>query len=349
MKTTHCYASGQVLAVIAAVALLTGCADEAPLEPQANVSGVTDLDAAMPSAPGAARLLVEGLEFASGSTVGPGGALFVTEGGAGRISSIDPGTGNVTTLATGLPPSILGVGGANDVAFLGGDAYALVTLVGSDVGGSDVVGIYRMEGPDTFTVIADIGSYNLANPPSTAFFIPTGMQYSFVAWRGAFLVADGHHNRVLHVTTDGDITEFRTFGNVVPTGLATSGNTVFMAEAGPIPHLPNDGRVISFTPASPTVTDLASGGRLLVDVELGRGRTVFALSQGVWDQVAEGSPALPNTGSLLRVGDDGTFTVVADGLDRPTSLEIIGNTAYVFTLAGEVWTIDNIAGPPFGR
>jgi hypothetical protein len=37
------------------------------------------------------------------------------------------------------------------------------------------------------------------------------------------------------------------------------------------------------------------------------------------------------------------------GLDRPTSLEIINNTAYVVTLGGEIWTIDNIAGPPFGR
>ena len=40
---------------------------------------------------------------------------------------------------------------------------------------------------------------------------------------------------------------------------------------------------------------------------------------------------------------------LAKGLDRPTSLEIIDNIAYVVTLGGEIWTIDNIAGPPFGR
>lgn len=34
--------------------------------------------------------LVEGLEGASGSTVGPGGALYVTEGAAGRVTRIDP-------------------------------------------------------------------------------------------------------------------------------------------------------------------------------------------------------------------------------------------------------------------
>ena len=34
--------------------------------------------------------------------------------------------------------------------------------------------------------------------------------------------------------------------------------------------------------------------------------------------------------------------------DQPSSLEIIGNTAYVVTLGGEVWTIDHVAGPAYG-
>jgi hypothetical protein len=28
--------------------------------------------------------------------------------------------------------------------------------------------------------------------------------------------------------------------------------------------------------------------------------------------------------------------------------KIINNTGYVVTLGGEIWTIDNLAGPPFG-
>ena len=50
-----------------------------------------------------AALLVTGLKGASGSTVGPDGALYVTEGAAGRISRVDPKTGEVTTFASGLP------------------------------------------------------------------------------------------------------------------------------------------------------------------------------------------------------------------------------------------------------
>jgi len=72
---------------------------------------------------------------------GPGGALYVTEGAVGRISGVDPKTGDLTTFASGLPRSIVGIGGAIDVAFTGATAYVLVTLVGSDVGGRDVVGI----------------------------------------------------------------------------------------------------------------------------------------------------------------------------------------------------------------
>ena len=57
-----------------------------------------------------------------------------------------------------------------------------------------------------------------------------------------------------------------------------------MAEAGPVPHLPEDGKVVSFKavvqPKSPRATEVASGAPLLVDVEFGRGRDLFALSQG---------------------------------------------------------------------
>jgi hypothetical protein len=188
----------------------------------------------IPSGGPTATRLVAGLEGASGSAIGPGGALYVTEGAAGRISRVDPRTGAVTTFASGLPKSIIGLGGAIDVAFIGKTAYALVTLVGSDVGGSDIVGIYRVDGPDSFTVVADIGAFSSSNPPSTPFDVPTGLQYALETYRGGFLVTDGHHNRVLRVTRGGEITELIAFGNVAPTGLAVSGNSIYVAQAGPV-------------------------------------------------------------------------------------------------------------------
>jgi hypothetical protein len=275
--------------------------------------------------------------------------LYVTEGAAGRISRVDPETGDVTTFASGLPTAIVGIGGAIDVAFIGSTAYALVTLVASDVGGSDVVGIYRVDSPNSFTVVADLGEFSVLNPPNTPFDVPSGVQYALETYRGGFLVTDGHLNRVLHVTLDGEVTEFMAFDNIVPTGLAVSGNTVYMAEAGAIPHLPQDGKVVSFGPESPTVTEVASGASLLVDVEFGRGRILYALSQGDWPLGGPpASPALPNTGALVEVNGDGTFTVVIEGLNQPTSVEFIKNTAYVVSLAGEIWKIDGVSCPPYG-
>ena len=292
-----------------------------------------------------ATLLTSGLAGGSGSTVGPDGALYVTEGAAGRISRVNPKTGAVTTFASGLPIWVFPpIGGAMDIAFIGRTAYVLVTVVGPEVGGNvnDVVGIYRVNGPHSFTVIADIGAFSLANPPNTPFSVPTGVQYALETYRGGFLVTDGHHNRVLRVTLDGEITELITFGNIVPTGLAVSGNTIYMAEAGPVPHLPENGKVVSFGPKRPTATEVASGARLLVDVEFGHGHTLYALSQGVHSSGIEGGPADPDTGALVKVNRDGTFAVIVDGLDRPTSLEFIGNTAYVVTLTGEIWKIEGI-------
>jgi hypothetical protein len=174
--------------------------------------------------------LVTGLQGASGSAVGPGQALYVTEGLVGRLSRVDPGTGAVTTVAEGLPGSVIGIGGAVDVAFIDDTAYVLVGLVAPF--GAGVDGIYRVDGPNRFTVVADLGTWAAANPPATPFDLPTGVPFAMHAYRGGLLVTDGHHNRVLHVTLDGAISEFKAFDNIVPTGLDVSGRTVVMAQAG---------------------------------------------------------------------------------------------------------------------
>jgi hypothetical protein len=290
--------------------------------------------------------LVTGLEGAAGSTVGPGGDLFVTEGLAGRVSRVDPRTGTVTPFAEGLPPSVIGIGGAVDVAFIGDTGYVLVTLVSLFSPAAD--GIYRIDGPNSYTVIADLGAYSAANPPATPFDIPTGVQWAIEPYLGGLLVSDGHHNRVLWVSRKGDISEIRAFDNIVPTGMDVSGETIYLAQTGAAPHLPEDGKVVSFGPTSENVNVEASGAPLLLDVEFGRGRSLFALSQGAWNGQFPGSPAIPFDGALWEVNVDGSLRLVADNINLPTSLEVIGNRAYVVTLAGDIWRFDNIAGPPFG-
>ena len=296
-----------------------------------------------------ASLLVSGVEGASGSTIGPDGALYVAEGAIGQVTRIDTRTGETSPLVTGLPPAIIPVGGAIDVAFIDDTAYVLVTNVGDDVPGSttnDVVGIYRVDGPDSFTVVADLGEWTLENPPppDLDYFIARGVLFAMEPVRGGFLVTDAHLNRVLRVSFDGEVELVEQFGNIVPTGLTTQGREVFVAEAGPVPHAPETGKVITFGLRDPRPRDVASGASLLVDVEFGP-CGLYALSQGDSPgDVQDGSPALPDSGELLLVEGDGTFSPVAEDLDRPTSVDFSHDTAYVVTLNGEVWKLDDVCG-----
>jgi hypothetical protein len=287
------------------------------------------------------ELLTSGIAGASGSTVGPDGALYVTESATGSVLRVNPQTGAKAVFATGLPIAHLGLGGAIDVAFLDDVAYVLVTLVGPDVGGASTVGLYRVDGASSFTIVADIGAFNIAHPPAAEFQIDvaSGLQFALQPYRDGFLVTDGHLNRVLHVSLDGAISVFSAFDNIVPTGIDVLGSHLLVAFAGPTPHVPEDGRVMALDHKDGTATEVAAGAPLLVDVEF-RGNSVYALSQGNFPGGPPASPASPNTGALVKMQDDGSLATVVAPLNQPTSIEFIGNGAYIVTLGGEIWRLD---------
>jgi hypothetical protein len=87
---------------------------------------------------------------------------------------------------------------------------------------------------------------------------------------------------------------------------------------------------------------------MLIDVERGPRGRLYGLSQGQWDGVGEGSRAEPDTGRLVVVGRHGDLTPVVDRqgeelvLDRPTSVEFVGNTAYVVSVTGVVYRVDGL-------
>lgn len=290
-------------------------------------------------------VVATGLRGAIGSAIGPDGALYVTEAAVGEVTRIDPRSGGTSTYARGLPPALVGVGtgGAIDVAFLDHTAYVLVSVVGPDAGGTAIDGIYRVDDADTVTLVADLGEWSRLNPPPTDFSLERGVQFAFEAARGGFVVTDGHHNRVLYVTPDGAVTQVIQFDNIVPTGLTVRGGTVYLAQAGPIPHDPATGKVVSFRLRNPEPREIASGYSLMIDVEFGK-CGLYALSQGDSPGVVPaGSPALADSGELLRVTSDGALEVVVDELDRPTSVEFAGNAAWIVTLGGDVLRVTDFA------
>jgi hypothetical protein len=87
---------------------------------------------------------------------------------------------------------------------------------------------------------------------------------------------------------------------------------------------------------------------MLIDVERGPDGKLYGLSQGQWDGVGEGSRANPDTGRLVVVGRHGNLTPVVDRrgrelvLDRPTSVEFVGATAYVLSVTGDIYRVDGL-------
>ena len=298
-------------------------------------------------------------DFVTGSTIGPGRALYVTDGAAGAVLRINRGSGRVSPYGGGLPPKAfqgVDIGGPVDVAFAGRRAYVLVTLVSGTILGEPPEpfgdpeaenGLYRIERDGSHTLVADLGQWSVDNPPEPAFFVDTGVHFALEPYRGGFLVTDRHHNRVLWVDRHGSIHELATFGNVVPTGLETAFGRVFVTQMGPIPHLPEDGNVVALRRGREP-REVAGGASMLIDVERGPHGKLYALSQGQWDGIGEGSRALPDTGRLLVVGRHGELTPVVDRdgqelvLDRPTSVEFVGDRAYVVSVTGDVYRVDGL-------
>ena len=183
-------------------------------------------------------------------------------------------------------------------------------------------------------------------PPTTAFDLPDGVQFALQPVADGFLVTDGHHNRVLHVSSDGGDHAADAVPEHRPHRAGGDPRLGLHVRGGPDPSQPGDGKVVSFplNPAGPNAHEVASGYSLLVDVEPGPDGALYALSQGDSPgNVPPASPAAPDSGELLLVNRNGSFTVLVDELDLPTSLDFVGNTAFVTTLNGEVWKITNVS------
>ncbi|HXK34001.1 MAG TPA: ScyD/ScyE family protein, partial [Dehalococcoidia bacterium] len=326
-------------------------------------------------------LLTGGLLSPRGMKFGPDGMLYVAEAGiggdtqftgadgtvsnngfTGRISRIDPATGDRETVIDGLPSNGTPTGdavGAADVAFLDGELYYLQTHGGEGYGFPDTpTGIYRIEDDGTTTLVADIGQFNIENPVEA---ITSGVQpdvevggnpYSMAVRDGAFWVVDGNHNRLMRVQTDGTVEEITEFpDHPVSTGIATqSSGPLYVSYLGPFPFAPEDGRVVSVGVPSGNITQVASGVSSLTDVEFGPGGQLYALSFGA----PATSPDAPapwefGTGTILRVESNGTLTPLVTGLTFSTGLIFSGNTAFVTSggitipgvLDGEIWRIDD--------
>lgn len=323
-----------------------------------------------PPPPSHGEVIATDLIGSIGSAVGPDGALYVAENGTGgdteidapegyglppdttlffgltgRVSRIDPATGARSTAVGNLPSLAFGEpgqgSGPTDVAFLEGEMYVLITGSSSSAGEEEWPnGVYRVEDSDTVTLIADITEFNDDNPVSFPDALPGGNPFAIAARGDGFIVSDGNYNRLLQVSLDGEIDILASFDNVVPTGLETQNAGPLLGTwFSPAPHDPADSKVIQVGVPTGSVTGLASGYAQMIDVETGPNGKTYVLQFG--DQTtSEEEP--PPPGRILLL-ENGTLTPVVTGLFLATSLDFIGDAAFVTSLAGTVTRIDGFS------
>jgi hypothetical protein len=190
------------------------------------------------------RVFASGFNNPRGLTFGPGGNLYVAEGGlggshstvgrcrqaagaaapytgsshsrvlGGRIAKVTP-SGHVSTVAKALPSSqtspALGslVSGVSSVAFIGHRMYALLAGAGCSHGVAHIPnGVIRVHHDGSWKMIANLSRFQRHHPvknPDDEDFEPDGTWYSMAAFDGVLFPMDSNHGELDRVTRRGHI------------------------------------------------------------------------------------------------------------------------------------------------
>jgi hypothetical protein len=334
------------------------------LSPAFASSAVAATPASAAATPAASRLPANVTVFASGLNnprglaFGPGGDLYVAEGGLGgsrmttpadctqvpapvgpysggftsRISKIDP-NGVRTTVARGLPSSQTSpaagslVSGVADVAFAGGRLYALEAGAGCSHGllGTDN-SILRVNPDGTTTQVADLSRFLKSHPvahPNPGDFEPDGTWCSMTAVRGDLYAVEPNHGEIDRIDpATGAISRLidvsASQGHIVPAALAHQGN-FFLGNLGTFPVTPGSESLFKVTPSGQIKT-WAPGLTTVLGLAFGPRHQIYALES----MTAPGfpGPGELGTGQVVRISPSGAQTVIATGLSFPTAITL---------------------------
>jgi len=286
-----------------------------------------------------------------GLKFGPGGNLYVAEGGAGgtlstvgrckqaagvgpytggftaRISKVAP-DGTVSTVVDNLPSSQTNaatgslVSGVADVAFINGTLYAILAGAGCSHGLAGTNnGVIRVNADGSWTLIANLSAFQKAHPvanPQPDDFEPDGTWYSMVKANGILYAVEPNHGELDAITTTGSISRVSDIsliqGHIVPTALAYNGANFLVSNLDTFPIKDGSSKIMKITPSG-TLTTVQIDFTTVLGLALDRKGRLYALEN------TTGNPfPTPGTGKVVRIDGKNQTTEIATGLSLPTAM-----------------------------
>jgi hypothetical protein len=307
------------------------------------------------SGPPSVSVFATGLNNPRGLKFGPGGSLYVAEGGIGGSSStvgqceqvpppIGPYTGSDTgsrisvispagirsTVMDNLPssettPETGGfVSGVADITFIGNTLYAVLAGAGCSHGVPDVPnGVVRVNDDGTATMIANLSAFQQANPvenPEADDFEPDGTWYSMVAFGGALYALEPNHGELDRITRDGRVSRVLDIsasqGHVVPSAMVEHHGDFYVGTLMPFPAGPV-AKVYRISRKG-DIDVVAEGFTTVLGLAF-RGNELYVLETSA-PVTSPGPPVLPGTGRVLRITRSGALEPIVTGLTFPTAM-----------------------------
>ncbi|MCA9895672.1 MAG: ScyD/ScyE family protein [Anaerolineae bacterium] len=277
----------------------------------------------------------EAIQFLSTET---GQLIDATLGQTSRIVRLGS-NGEVSEYAT-LPSIAAGedfIGGAR-LTVLDGTLYATVgswqILLGEEPTIDDYSVVVSVAEDGSLTTVADFWSHELVNNPDGTDNIESHPYGITVGPNGLLFVADAAANALISVDPEtSETTTIAVFEGMpgvfpnplrggqlltdpVPTGVvAAEDGTIYVSLLSGAPFIPGSAKVVQVA-ADGTVSDFALGHTMLTDLKMGPDGNLYAVSFGMF---TEEGPVF-NSGSVVRILEDGTSEVVLDGLPFATAL-----------------------------
>jgi hypothetical protein len=214
--------------------------------------------------------------------------------------------------------------GAMDVAFLGDEAYALLSGAGpSNFSPSSFSGVFRLNADGTMTLVADITSWLPQHPPA---FVPPdygtdGSLFDLEAAGDTLLLSEAVGGQLLRVTPAGEISTVADLseGHLVPTGIAVDAEgSAYVGFETAAPYGDGASKVVKVTPDG-AVSDAWTGLTVVTDVAFGPDGALYAaeMATGFTEGVAD---MPPDSGRIVRQTGTDTMEPVVTDLPYPVHI-----------------------------